>query len=403
MGYNRRYTTWQNWPDTTTPYDAAFAQGVEDYLVNTSQVYNVLNYGAVGDGSNDDTSSIQAAIDAVPATGGVVWLPAGLYKISSSLNINRGYITLRGVGRAGDWDESSSGAATTLKWFGANGGGPMIDIVNISTDRHLRGVTVEGMTVNGSDGAGNVAATGISIKNVGGGRFRFLEIRQCSTVAVTCTSATVSTGVKGVTYCLFEQVMVRNDSAAAPSGRGFQLDGVDTNGNTNHNVFVSCRVHYYNGTGWYLQNCDTNFFCGCVSHRLSGGSGLAMDLNGSNTNGLHCRRNVWMGFSQDYDAGSGHGGVTSRGTGLAFPAADNLFLDHTTGNSNPLPTIETGSSLGYITDDGQLRLDGSTKKFGMGVTPVAKQTVTGSRGGNAALASVLTALANYGLITDSSS
>ncbi len=36
-------------------------------------------------------------------------------------------------------------------------------------------------------------------------------------------------------------------------------------------------------------------------------------------------------------------------------------------------------------------------------TPVAKQTVTGSRGGNAALASLLTALAAYGIITDSSS
>jgi hypothetical protein len=34
-------------------------------------------------------------------------------------------------------------------------------------------------------------------------------------------------------------------------------------------------------------------------------------------------------------------------------------------------------------------------------TPIAKPTVTGSRGGNAALASLLTALANYGLITNS--
>jgi hypothetical protein len=34
-------------------------------------------------------------------------------------------------------------------------------------------------------------------------------------------------------------------------------------------------------------------------------------------------------------------------------------------------------------------------------TPIAKPAVTGSRGGNAALASLLTALANYGLITDS--
>lgn len=34
--------------------------------------------------------------------------------------------------------------------------------------------------------------------------------------------------------------------------------------------------------------------------------------------------------------------------------------------------------------------------------PIAKPTVTGSKGGNAALASLLTALANYGLVTDSS-
>lgn len=37
----------------------------------------------------------------------------------------------------------------------------------------------------------------------------------------------------------------------------------------------------------------------------------------------------------------------------------------------------------------------------LGANPVARPTVTGSRGGNAALASVLTALANLGLITDS--
>ena len=36
-------------------------------------------------------------------------------------------------------------------------------------------------------------------------------------------------------------------------------------------------------------------------------------------------------------------------------------------------------------------------------TPIAQPTVTGSRGGNAALASLLTALANLGLIVNSSS
>jgi hypothetical protein len=38
-----------------------------------------------------------------------------------------------------------------------------------------------------------------------------------------------------------------------------------------------------------------------------------------------------------------------------------------------------------------------------GTNPIAKPTVTGAKGGNAALASLLTALANYGLITDSTS
>lgn len=49
-------------------------------------------------------------------------------------------------------------------------------------------------------------------------------------------------------------------------------------------------------------------------------------------------------------------------------------------------------------------LDGTGNKLGFhGATSVAKQTVTGSRGGNAALADLLAKLATVGLITDGSS
>ncbi|MFM9629368.1 hypothetical protein ACKI10_17295 [Streptomyces galilaeus] len=49
-------------------------------------------------------------------------------------------------------------------------------------------------------------------------------------------------------------------------------------------------------------------------------------------------------------------------------------------------------------------LDGAGNKLGFhGAEPVAKQTVTGAKGGNAALASLITALATLGLITDGSS
>jgi len=52
-------------------------------------VYNVKSatYGAVGNGTTDDTSAIQAAITAAQAVGGIVFFPKGDYKITSTLTI----------------------------------------------------------------------------------------------------------------------------------------------------------------------------------------------------------------------------------------------------------------------------------------------------------------------------
>src|SRR2546421_7764397 len=48
---------------------------------------DVRNYGAVGDGSTDDTSAIQSAITAAIAIGGTVYVPHGTYKITSTLTL----------------------------------------------------------------------------------------------------------------------------------------------------------------------------------------------------------------------------------------------------------------------------------------------------------------------------
>lgn len=48
-------------------------------------------------------------------------------------------------------------------------------------------------------------------------------------------------------------------------------------------------------------------------------------------------------------------------------------------------------------------LDGTANKIGFfGATPAVKATVSGAKGSNAALGSLLTALAAYGIVTDSS-
>ena len=50
-------------------------------------VLSVKNYGAVGDGVRDDTASFQAAINALPSTGGTVQVPAGTYLIDPTVNV----------------------------------------------------------------------------------------------------------------------------------------------------------------------------------------------------------------------------------------------------------------------------------------------------------------------------
>ena len=50
-------------------------------------VLNVRNYGAIGDGVHDDTSAVQAAINALPADGGTVFVPAGTYMIDAVRNL----------------------------------------------------------------------------------------------------------------------------------------------------------------------------------------------------------------------------------------------------------------------------------------------------------------------------
>jgi hypothetical protein len=52
-----------------------------------SIVLNVMNYGAFGNGVHDDTAAFQAAVKALPSTGGTVFVPAGTYMIDALKSI----------------------------------------------------------------------------------------------------------------------------------------------------------------------------------------------------------------------------------------------------------------------------------------------------------------------------
>lgn len=63
--------------------------------------FNVKNFGAKGNGTDDDTLAIRSAIRKVIAdSGGEVFFPAGVYKTTGLLKIGSGRVCLRGEGHA---------------------------------------------------------------------------------------------------------------------------------------------------------------------------------------------------------------------------------------------------------------------------------------------------------------
>lgn len=85
------------WDGSLTPVDASLR---DDQLVNFhAPIFNVKDYGATGGGIRDDRAAINAALAAVPATGGVVYLPTGTYALSGSLTVAKNGTYIRGDGR----------------------------------------------------------------------------------------------------------------------------------------------------------------------------------------------------------------------------------------------------------------------------------------------------------------
>ena len=77
-------------------------------------VFNVSDYGATGDGVTDDTAAIQATITACGAAGGgTVYVPAGVYLISSTLTISADNVQMVGASWGAQLMAAAAFAANT--------------------------------------------------------------------------------------------------------------------------------------------------------------------------------------------------------------------------------------------------------------------------------------------------
>jgi hypothetical protein len=103
--------------------------------------FSVADFGAAADGTTDDTTAFRLALGAASrAGGGVVWVPAGTYKIAGTLSIPKGVLL------QGDWKNPDSagglGSGTIIHAYAGRGSTAGTPFITIGPSAGVKGLTV---------------------------------------------------------------------------------------------------------------------------------------------------------------------------------------------------------------------------------------------------------------------
>jgi hypothetical protein len=392
---------------------------------------NVKRFGATGDGVADDTAAIQAAIAANPDDRGVVYLPAGTYGISGPLTIQSG-VTL-----IGDGDETTTIVQAATSGATITG----TDIIRLN----IRDLSLVGP--NSGTGVGlaldldaQPATAYINLSRV--------TVRDFGSHGVDVENPIVSTFNRVAAQGNGGDGIYLHGQVAGAAGTSVVMNACYGNGNTGvgihlynmvYSSLVGCAADG-NSVGHHIEGCHAVTLVGCGAEsnptglRISGGYGVGVDGlfvydNGGtavHVTGNAQRVTVARAVEMDPDGAATAFIDVDAGCRVALTACSGvtansladgtvLVLDDGAGNISAGTSLTLGGdgvlerpSAFTLRAQNNLHVGSTLQHLGTHIGfysggPATKPNVTGSRGGNAALASLLTGLAAMGLISDSSS
>lgn len=217
--------------------------------------YNTKQYGALGNGIQDDTSFINSTITAANATGGVVFFPPGTYEFSTQLTTPAANVVLAGCGPSSILQPTASFSGTQLILLSANGTG-------------VKDLTIAYANATYSS---NPAATGIQITGAQNVLLQNVILQYINGWAVQ-SSATASVGNLWTVF---------NNVHPIACAQGFHLLGNVTSGYGMSHSLVNCNADQIkNGDGFLFEDTHDVEALNLYG-AISAGSGNVVHIKGA--------------------------------------------------------------------------------------------------------------------------
>jgi Pectate lyase superfamily protein len=340
---------------------AAFGNTSRTHSARLSDVKNVKDFGAVGDGVADDTAAIQAAVDWTSAAHrGVIFFPPGTYKITAPITFNYDgglSIIFQGSGNLSTLTGNFAGAILSRTTTNTTGGVRVIRDLNISNN-HAAGY---GIKLYGSVGA--------SIENCMIGAWRGIclghDSMDTTIKSVLLTSglgadsvgivATNATTIINADITLFEQGVRHGNLGLNIIGGRFEVNTIgimlgkrDDNTQQQTTGFLIFGMSMEgNGTGIHIHSASGGAIIGCGITGTSLTRGIYFE-GGAFTSLLHNTVSTATSYSSGgIDLTGAIGGLTlagnnvSVGSGTAWVLPSDIGTKITDVGGNNFPTDAT--------------------------------------------------------------
>lgn len=460
-------------------------------LIDDGPLY-AKDFGATGDGTTDDTTALQNAINAAISQTRELILHAGVFKVTAPLNAV-GILRMRGQGSGSfAYGPLAEVNTTVIRMVNATNQTHVLKLENANTGADISRLQID---------ANTDALVGLDLKSVLRSTFTDLYVRRAVTFCVRlwCNDNA------NTMWNTFTNLQINSTEAGSI---GLYVSGANPNtelANSCHNVFITTKIDYagLNSEGLRIGNSDNNIFYQTYIYSPNSTEAQGVTLVKESTANFpvgtgfyHLQTSVKgmfveSGLNDNYVYGyatdnaqpdpvwnpdtsrffwtDGAGRISNvrsmkelsvesgnpvrlngylvgntwiagnassitmtvnGATAVSWGATGNTIYQPTTFNAAATfgsSVTLNGSGELIVQSGNRVRLAGAGSLSGMrfssgcvevfsgasfaagfsdtkvgfcGATPVTKPTVSGAKGGNAALTSLITALASMGLITD---